>query len=542
MYKGGKKINAHITRIMRVVGMVIPVILILYGLLIKVNLVDSSHYFGDTFFVALMVIWVAIAVILFIFPAKNSRQSARELILYHAMAACYILFVSGFTMAFIAAWILLFLASYIAFSSLGLRYSILFFVSLAGVDIVIHHFDPVIVVTNSVSAFSVLVVGLIVVSINRVQEVDGQELARSKAEEILQRDRILTIVNNLADAILSTDKNGVISVYNAASLNLLDTNNSLIGRQLDDILPLTDKDKKPVHLLKYLKKAKSVVVRDDLLLAIDEDEILRLEITYSPIRSSYTTSKKQELQDGYIIILRDITKAKSLEEERDEFISVVSHELRTPITIAEGTISNVQLMMERKSFTADVLKSSMEMAHDQIIFLAKMVNDLSTLSRAERGVADAAEDIDVRNLVDDLYKEYAPQADKKNLHFNLDLTSRLGHVTASPLYLKELLQNFITNSLKYTKEGSVTLHVQRQNSTITFEVQDTGIGISKSDQGKIFQKFYRSEDYRTRETGGTGLGLYVATKLAKKLNTKIAFSSRLNHGSRFSITLPVQDK
>jgi two-component system sensor histidine kinase BaeS len=71
-------------------------------------------------------------------------------------------------------------------------------------------------------------------------------------------------------------------------------------------------------------------------------------------------------------------------------------------------------------------------------------------------------------------------------------------------------------------------------------VKDTGIGISKADQAKIFQKFYRSEDYRTRETGGTGLGLYVATKLAKKLKCTIEMTSRLNHGSTFSIELPLK--
>lgn len=541
MYKGGGLINAHIARIIRLVGLVVPIMLVFYGLLLKENLVDASHYFGDTFFIALMLVWIFAAMLLFIYPANNGRQSARQLILYHALAACYILFVSGFTMAFIAAWILLFIASYITFATTGLRYSIIFFVSLAGVDMALHNFDPVIIVTNSVSAFSVLIVGLIVVAINRIQEVDSAELSRSKAQEVLQRDRTLTIVNNLADAILSTDKDGIIRVYNAASLNLLDTNSSLIGHHIDEILTLADKDKKPVHLFKYLKKARSVIVRDDLTYAI-EDEVLRLEITYSPIRSSYSTAKKSDKQDGYILILRDVTKAKSLEEERDEFISVVSHELRTPITIAEGTISNVQLMMERKNIAADILKDNMEMAHEQVIFLAKMVNDLSTLSRAERGVADASEVIDVRNLVDDLFKEYAPQAETKQLHFNLDLTSHLGHVTASPLYLRELLQNFITNALKYTKTGSITLRVNRKSNTVTFEVQDTGIGISKTDQAKIFQKFYRSEDYRTRETGGTGLGLYVATKLAKKLGTKINFESRLNHGSSFSITLPVKDK
>jgi signal transduction histidine kinase len=171
-----------------------------------------------------------------------------------------------------------------------------------------------------------------------------------------------------------------------------------------------------------------------------------------------------------------------------------------------------------------------------------MVNDLSTLSRAERGVADSAEEIDIRQLVTELYAEYAPQAEKKDLHFNLDAGAHLGKVAASRLYLQELLQNFITNSIKYTKEGSVTLEVTNQSGSVTFTVKDTGIGISKTVQAKIFNKFYRSEDYRTRETGGTGLGLYVATKLAKKLNTDIALHSRLNHGSSFSFTLPTISK
>jgi signal transduction histidine kinase len=315
----------------------------------------------------------------------------------------------------------------------------------------------------------------------------------------------------------------------------------LNGHHIDEVLSLFESGDKPVSLYGELKKSRSVIIRDDLTMTL-EDETIRLEVTYSPIRSSYSRSKKAKPQDGYIVILRDITKAKSLEEERDEFISVVSHELRTPITITEGTISNVPLMMRRPDISQDILKEAIDTAHDQVIYLSKMVNDLSTLSRAERGVADAPETIEVRGLIDDLYKEYAPQAEAKKLHFNLDLGTRLGEVNTSRLYLKELLQNFITNAIKYTREGSITLTVRREGDKITFEVSDTGIGISKSDQTKIFTKFYRSEDYRTRETSGTGLGLYVAAKLSKKLSTRIKFKSRLNHGSSFSITIPAVEE
>jgi signal transduction histidine kinase len=541
MYNGGVTINQRTAQIIRFSGLMVPVVLMFYGLLAQYNVIDTSHYVNDTIFFCIMVPWIILAIFQFLYESKNAFDSGFRLVCYHILSAAYILFVAGFATPFVAAWVLLFLASYAYFSNKGLRLSITALILTASADALLHLGDSSEMVTSLLTLISILIVGIAAVSISQIQEVDGAELSRSKAQESLQRDRILTIVNNLADAVLSTDKNGIIRVYNAASLNLLDTNRSLNGHHIDEILKLYDQDEKPINLFEDFQKAKSVVVRDDLTFTV-EGETSRLEVTYSPIRSSFSRHKPAVNQDGYIIILRDVTKTKSLEEERDEFISVVSHELRTPITIAEGTISNVQVMMERPDISENILKEGITTAHDQVIYLSKMVNDLSTLSRAERGVADAPESIDVRSLIDDLYNEYAPQAEKKSLHFNLDLTSRLGHVTASRLYLKELLQNFITNSLKYTKEGTITLHVTRKEKEVTFEVKDTGIGISKSDQAKIFNKFYRSEDYRTRETGGTGLGLYVAHKLAKKLNTKIELTSRLNHGSSFSITLPVEDK
>jgi len=541
MYNGGVTINQRTAQIIRFSGLMVPVVLMFYGLLVQYNIIDTTHYIGDVMFFCIMVPWTVLAIFQFLYESKNALDSGLRLLAYHMLAAAYILFVSGFATPFVAAWVLLFLAAYAYFSKRGLWLSIIALILTAGADLLLHLGDGSEIFTSLLTLVSILIVGIAAVSISQIQEVDGAELSRSKAQETLQRDRIMTIVNNLADAVLSTDRDGIIRVYNAASLNLLDTNRSLNGHRIDEILKLYDQNDKPLNLIANFKDAKSVVVRDDLTVTI-EGETLRLEVTYSPIRSGFSKSKRSQNQDGYIIILRDVTKAKSLEEERDEFISVVSHELRTPITIAEGTISNVQVMMERPDISDTVLKEGINTAHDQVIYLSKMVNDLSTLSRAERGVADAPEPIDVRSLVNDLYSEYAPQAEKKNVHFNLDLTTRLGQVSASRLYLKELLQNFVTNALKYTKEGTITLHVTRKENKVTFEVQDSGIGISKSDQAKIFNKFYRSEDYRTRETGGTGLGLYVAAKLAKKLNTKIELTSRLNHGSSFSITLPTDDK
>jgi two-component system phosphate regulon sensor histidine kinase PhoR len=360
-------------------------------------------------------------------------------------------------------------------------------------------------------------------------------------EDLLAGVRTLTIINNLADGVVSTDGEGVINLYNAACLNLLDTNDSLNGKHIDDVLALYDVEDKPFSVFKQLKKLTKVTKREDLRYKFDEDDIMRLEVTSSPIRSSYSRSKHGETHDGYIIILRDITKAKSLEEERDEFISVVSHELRTPIAITEGTISNVQAMMGHPNTTQEMLEDAVTTAHEQIVFLASMVNDLSTLSRAERGVADETELIDIKELIAALHDKYHKEATAKKLQLDMDVGPKVGQVSVSRLYLEELLQNFITNSIKYTKQGSVKIIARQKSNKVTISVKDTGIGISKSEHKKVFDKFYRSEDYRTRETGGSGLGLYIGAKLARKLHTKIDIVSRLNHGSTFSITLPVAE-
>ena len=362
-----------------------------------------------------------------------------------------------------------------------------------------------------------------------------EAIAISTSESI-EHDRMRTLVNTLTDAVLSTDQQGVIRMYNAAVLNLLDTNDRLIGMHINELLKLQTTEHVAIDVLKELSSATTIRLRDDIIMPLEDDDQIRLEVKFAQVQGGESLTP-----NGYVLILRDITKIKSLEEERDEFISVVSHELRTPITIAEGAISNVQLLAKREDVAQVKIDEALEEAHKQVVFLARMVNDLGTLSRAERGIGDSKESIDITELVAQLQSEYTPQAAEKGLAFNVDIAGKAGNVYTSRLYLEELLQNLITNAIKYTPEGSVTVSVNRDCCNVCFDVRDTGIGIGKSDQKKIFDRFYRAEDYRTRQTNGTGLGLYVSAKLARKLGCKISVQSRINHGSTFSFMLPIED-
>lgn len=541
MYEGGTVHKPRSAQIFNYAGILIPSILIIYGVLIQSGVIHSAHNIDNFGFLMFSFWWLYLGFLQFLFPSKNKLDSFLRLVAYHLLAGSFLIFVSGVSSPIVASWLILSLASYAYFSKRGFELNILALSLVVAIDIVLwQRFNESIIVNDLVALVTITVTGLIMLSVSKYQEVSKNELSNSKAQESLQRDRVLTIVNNLTDAVLSTDVHGIIRVYNSASLNLLDTNNSLNGHHIDEILPLIDQGGKEVSLFKEFQKAKTVAKRDDLDYVFEDDDKIRLEITYSPIRSSYSRSKKTETHDGYIIIMRDITKSKSLEEERDEFISVISHELRTPLTIAEGSISNVQVMMKHPDATNSMLVDSINVAHEQVLFLASMVNDLSTLSRAERGVANNSEDIDVSELAHEFHKKYTDAAKAKKLHLNLDLSPKIGRVFVSRLYLEELLQNLITNAIKYTKKGSVTIIVKQDSNLINFAIKDTGIGISKTDQTKVFGKFYRSEDYRTRENNGTGLGLYVASKLAHKIGAKIQLKSRLNFGSTFSFTLPTK--
>jgi len=109
---------------------------------------------------------------------------------------------------------------------------------------------------------------------------------------------------------------------------------------------------------------------------------------------------------------------------------------------------------------------------------------------------------------------------------------------SSRLYVREILQNFITNALKYTRRGQVVIMAEKAENGVCFSVNDSGIGISKADQEKVYDKFFRSEDFRTRQAKGTGLGLYVTMKLARLINAELKLTSELNKGSTFSVYIP----
>lgn len=535
------KYEALFLRLFSIIGFLGPAVTVLYAELATMQLVPRSDWYSSELAIIISVTLLVFGTVQYLLRFRlhvHQKAVLWYLLVAHLLAGVNMFFISGVLSPLTVMWIMLLIVTDLYYSRLGYLLSSFWLCLLAFLYVLLTQPDYLpTYISVATYVFLIVFVGMVVSLVRLVHSNEHNDLIRSQRREELQHAKLLSIINSIDQAIVSLDSKGTVQTYNAATLNLLDTNDSLTGKDIDTILHVHTSDGQSVDLFEKLQSSQRMTEDESLSHTFIDGESIHLGITWTAVKNDQDSSQV----DGYIVVIRDITKAKSLADERDEFISVISHELRTPITIAEGTLSNVQLFLERGAEPAK-LADSVKGAHDQIVYLAKMVNDLSTLSRADRGVGDTKERIDVLELVQALYSEYAPKAEKKGLILNLDAHGHLGNVITSRLYLEEILQNFLTNAIKYTQSGSITLSAKRESGNVRFSVSDTGIGIAKNEIRKVFEKFYRSEDYRTRETAGTGLGLYVVQKLAKKIDTSIELSSRLNHGSQFSFTLPLSAK
>jgi two-component system, OmpR family, phosphate regulon sensor histidine kinase PhoR len=349
----------------------------------------------------------------------------------------------------------------------------------------------------------------------------------------LDHNRLTSLINSISDGFLAVDSHGRIELSNGVALNILDTN-SLDAKSISQALPLLDSAGSSVDPMSLIDKTSASLSSRDYSIKYRDGSIINLQINISCVKATFGSDQK----NGYVVLFSDITKEKTAQDERDEFISVASHELRNPVAIAEGSLSNAILLAGRAGAGENVMQV-MRSAHDQILFLASLINDLAMVSRADRvKLEETAEEFDPMDIMNALKTDYTAQARKKGLELVVK-PAELPRIYGSRLYTREILQNFITNAIKYTERGSITISGTGDDGGVHLSVSDSGIGIDSEVQNKLFSKFYRSQDSRVQRISGTGLGLYVSRKLAKLMNGSIAMESELNRGSTFTLNLPI---
>ena len=504
------------------------------------------HSFGLTYtrnlkfvtFFAVLAVFLAV-IYVFLIRLSDSFKSI-YMVIYHIVFGLTLVFIIPVDSPFVYLWALLLFFSdyYYQTKGLVLSASALFAALMTSIWYQTGGIELLSVLSVSLAIAVIVSICLIVSKLAFGNRSERKQLDTQYIQAEYEHDRLLTLINTMADAVIATDDEGVITTYNGAALDLLNTNKTLAGLSIDRVLKLIDTDGKDFNLIQLARATQYLTRRNDVSLPINDDDNVNLDISISRISSSIMKSDKQ----GFTFILRDITEKKSLAEERDLFISEVSHELRTPITISEGDMSMAVLLVEKEKPDIGQIKDSIIKAHEQVVYLADMVNDLSSLSRAQmenKGMEVTS--FNVTEVIDELMQTYSPQAEAKGLYFKTDIIPFIPAITTSELYFKEIMQNFVTNAVKYTKKGGIVIKAQSvDKDNVIVSVIDTGAGIARSEQNKVYQKFWRSEDPYTRSTSGTGLGLYITAKLADRIGGYLMLESEIKKGSTFSIVIPVR--
>jgi signal transduction histidine kinase len=239
---------------------------------------------------------------------------------------------------------------------------------------------------------------------------------------------------------------------------------------------------------------------------------------------------------------RDLAVALAKQEELDrlksEFVQNVSHELRTPLSIIKGYIELLdsgELGQMPADFTEPV-----SIIRRRVDMLNKMITDLTALLETQN-VGLRLQSVDLRALAQAQLADFAVVAERARLNLKQQIAPELPRLRGDPEMLRRILDNLLGNALKFTPvRGTITVRLFQQGHEIVLEVADTGTGIPESEQTRIFERFYQVDGSSTRKHGGTGLGLALVKEIAEKHGGSVTVKSRVNIGSTFRVTLPVQ--
>jgi len=231
-----------------------------------------------------------------------------------------------------------------------------------------------------------------------------------------------------------------------------------------------------------------------------------------------------------------IARLRQSFDQIKQFSVDASHELRTPLTIMRGEVELALGSVKEPEEYRRVLVSNLE----ENLRLASIIDNLLTLSRADLGQFEVSfEKINLKELVDELYEDSEIIAMKKQIRITL-LRNEDVSIMGDRIRLRQLFLNLIENAVKFTPEkGKVNLSLEQQNGIAKIQVSDTGIGIPKEQQGKIFDRFYRVEKGRSRDLGGSGLGLAIAKWVAELHKGTIEVESEPQQGTTFTVSLPL---
>jgi len=354
-----------------------------------------------------------------------------------------------------------------------------------------------------------------------------------------ERQRLAALLQHSGDGVLILDVNlNVLQINQAFERMVGRTADEAVGREQDEVIvwaqieqeslaeimsqgwpnPNTDGNRSDTHYVE------GEIVRPD-------GTSLSIGITYAPLFDA------ENRLINIIANVRDITNFRRAQRMQNVFISTISHELRTPVALIKGYAST--LNRDDAHWDADIIRNSLSVIEDESDRLTELIEDLLTASKiqAERGISLQLADVALDHLAAYAVERFRSQTQRHNLI--LSFPDHFPTIQGDSRRLRQVVDNLVANAIKYSPDGgTITIGGRFTDENVTVFVRDQGVGISKSEIPRVFERFYRVQNQLTAKTKGTGLGLYLVKAIIEAHGGTMNVKSNHGQGSTFYFTIP----
>ncbi len=362
---------------------------------------------------------------------------------------------------------------------------------------------------------------------NELREVE----IRCRVSEVQQR-QTEAVLHALRDGVLVTNAFGDIVVANeAAGLILGFDPTEAIHRPLEDVV----RDRKFCQLIQDASETANFAERRHIEHEIRVDTSRIFDVTLACIENH-----KHEVA-GVVTILHDLTRVREISQMKSDFVSKASHELRTPLASIRAY---VEMLVDGEADNENARQEFYRIIQDETERLGRLIDNMLNISRIEAGIVQIErENVDFKSLIKRAVDTLEPSAREKNISLITKLAEVDLTVEGDGDMLYQVVLNLVSNAVKYTPEGGrITIAADSDNLTrcVLFSVSDTGLGIPPDAMDRLFEKFYRVENYK-RIAKGTGLGLSLCKHIVETLHHgQIGVDSELGMGSKFWALIPMR--
>ncbi|MFC5531707.1 HAMP domain-containing sensor histidine kinase [Cohnella yongneupensis] len=346
-----------------------------------------------------------------------------------------------------------------------------------------------------------------------------------------ERDHLSSVLKSMTDAVITFDAAGCAILTNPQGQHLLDDWNSVEWSDEDESVPFAAV---PGPLRETFRNVTSGVKELTVKVHVKSDV---WSVVMTPLASD-------DAVRGAVAVLRDVTEEFRVDKMRKDFVANVSHEIRTPLSMVQGYS---EALLDDIVASPEERRELVQVIHDESLRMGRLVKDLLDLARMEAGHLEMNyQHLDVNALMGRVYRKFSALAKERHIALSRSVEDpALVLEAADGDRLEQVLTNLLDNALRHTPAGAgIALSAQRIEGTkgdlIEIKIADEGQGIPRQDLPYIFDRFYKADKARKRESnGGTGLGLAIVKNLVEAHNGKIRAESIEGEGTTFTIVLPV---